>query len=145
MIQGVLIGIDFGERRIGLAKSDSTGLIASAYKTITFKSINRALDEIREDIENFKAEGVVIGYPLALTGGSAGERCQRVDEFILRLQKRYPGPIYRVDERFSSTEAAEAVHLHQKKIGRDKGKIDRIAAAIILQRFLDEQREAEHN
>ena len=51
MNSGIYIGVDFGLKRIGLARSDPTGLIASAYKTITYKSINRAIDEIVEDME----------------------------------------------------------------------------------------------
>jgi len=139
MAEKIFIGIDYGERRIGLAKSDPTGLIASAYKTIVVKSIKRAVEEIVEDINQFGAVGVVVGYPLSPSGGSAGERCVMVDEFIARLEKKYTGPIYRFDERFSSAEAEDIIHQHNKKIGRDKERVDRMAAAIILQRFLDEQ------
>ena len=132
------LGIDVGERRIGLAKSDPTGLIASALKTITFKSIVKAIDEIVRIINEYDIVGVVVGYPISLSGGNAGERCQMVDQFIERLRKKYDGPIYRVDERFSSQEAIGLIHLHNKKSGKDKARIDRMAAAIILQRFLDE-------
>ncbi len=136
------IGIDFGQRRIGLAKSDPTGLIASAYRTITYKSINKAVDEIVEDIEKFEAAGVVVGYPVALAdGGDKGERCRMVDDFIARLAKKYDGPIHMIDERYSSAEAEDMIHMHDKKIGKDKARVDRMAAAIILQRFLDERRE----
>ena len=143
MINKLYIGIDFGLKRIGLAKSDPTGMIASAYKTITYKSINRAIDEIIADIEKFGPVGIVIGYPIAPDGGTKGERCRMVDEFIVRLEKKYPGPIYKYDERFSSVEAEEMIHLHGKKVGRDKGKVDRMAAALILQRFLDERQKTE--
>ncbi len=136
----VYIGIDFGERRIGLARSDPTGLIASAYKTMTYTSTNKAVAEIVEEIKNLDAAGVVIGYPVSLSGGEAGERCRMVDDFIARFQKIYKGPIYKVDERFSSAEAERTVHAHHKKVGEDKGRVDRIAAAIILQRFLDESK-----
>jgi len=137
------IGIDFGLRRIGLAKSDPTGLIASAYKTITYKSIKKAVNEIVKDIEQLAPAGVVVGYPVAPDGGTKGERCAMVDDFIARLEKKYFGPIHRYDERFSSVEAEDIIHLHGKKIGRDKGKVDRMAAALILQRFLDERPEKE--
>lgn len=138
----VYIGIDFGGRRIGLAKSDPTGLIASAFRTITYKSINRAVDEIVKDIEETGAVGVVVGYPEAPDGGGSGEACRMVDDFIARLKKQYSGPIYRVDERYTSEEAAEAIHRHGKRISRDKGRLDRMAAALILQRFLDERKDA---
>lgn len=143
MNSGIYIGVDFGLKRIGLARSDPTGLIASAYKTITYKSINRAIDEIVEDIDKLGAGGVVVGYPVAPDGGTGGERCRMVDDFIGRLEKKYTGPIYKYDERFSSVEAEEMIHLHGKKTGRDKGKVDRMAAALILQRFLDERQKTE--
>lgn len=138
----IYLGIDFGERRIGLAKSDPTGLIATGYKTITYKSINQAIDEIIRDIADTEAVAVIIGYPLStVDGGATGERCRMVDEFIARLNKKYSGTIYKVDERYSSVEAETIVHSHGKRIGRDKARIDRLAAALILQRFLDEKRE----
>jgi putative Holliday junction resolvase len=141
MTEKIFIGIDYGDRRIGLARSDPTGLIATGYKTIIFKSANQVIDEIMKDIKESGAVGVVVGYPVALSGGNKGERCQIVDQFIIRLQKKYDGPVYKVDERYSSTEAETMIHMHNKKIGRKKERIDRMAAAIILQRFLDESKE----
>ncbi len=134
------IGIDYGEKRIGIAKSDPTGLIASPYKTIVVKAINSALDEIVAIITETEAVGVVVGYPIALAdGGNRGELCRKVDRFMERLRERYDGPMYTIDERFSSAEAENVIHGYNKKIGRDKGRVDRIAAAIILQKFLDER------
>jgi putative Holliday junction resolvase len=141
MTDQVFLGIDYGERRIGLAKSDPTGLIGSAYRTIVVKSISQALREITDEIEKLQVTAVVVGYPLAEDGGNAGERCRMVDDFLIRLRKNYPGPVYKVDERFSSEEAEQTLHLFHKKIRQDKGRVDRIAAAIILQRFLDERSE----
>ena len=134
----IYLGIDFGLRRIGLARSDPTGMIATAYKTIMYKSIKTAIDEIMTDIEEFGIYGVVVGYPISLGGGIKGERCRMVDDFVARLQKAWKGPIYKIDERFSSAEAESMIHKHGKKIGRKKDRIDRMAAAIILQRFIDE-------
>jgi putative Holliday junction resolvase len=140
MADKVYIGIDYGDRRIGIARSDPTGLIATGYKTIIFRSANQVIEEIIEEIKLSGAIGVVVGYPVAPSGGNKGERCQIVDQFIARLQKKYEGPLYRVDERESSSEAEAVIHLHDKKIGRKKERVDRMAAAIILQRFLDEQK-----
>ncbi len=137
---GVFLGIDFGLSRIGLAKSDPTGLISTAYKTISSKSINKAIDTIVGEIREIEAVGVIVGYPLSPEGGNRGERCKMVDDFIIRLGKKYDGPIHKVDERYSSAEAEQIIHNHKKKIGKEKGRVDRIAAAIILQRFLDEQK-----
>jgi putative Holliday junction resolvase len=140
MDSGVFLGIDYGLARIGLAKSDISGLLASPYKTIEYKSINRAIEQVIVEIGELSAVGVVVGYPVALSGGNQGERCRMVDAFIDRLKKKYGGPIYRMDERDSSAEAEDIIHIHGKKIGKKKDRVDKIAAAIILQRFLDERK-----
>jgi putative Holliday junction resolvase len=140
MTDTIYIGIDFGGRRIGLARSDPTGLIATAYKTITYRSIKKAVQEITDDIKEFEASGLVVGYPVAPDGGREGESCRRVDDFIERLKKEYDGPIYLMDERYSSAEAEATIHQFNRKIGKNKARVDRMAAAVILQRFLDERK-----
>ena len=130
------LGIDYGERRIGLAKSDPSGTIASALITIEVSSMAEAVEKIAEKISEIEPDGLVIGYPL-LMSGDRSEKCREVDDLVERLAEVYDRPIYKVDERWSSTEAADVVHAHGKKIGKDKGRIDRLAAVIILQRFLD--------
>jgi len=141
MENGVFLGIDFGLARIGLAKSDPSGLISTAVKTISYTSINRALELILAVAKETRSIGIVIGYPVASSGGNRGERCKMVDDFIAKLEKKYDGPILRMDERYSSAEAEQIIHWHEKKIGKKKERVDRIAAAIILQRFLDERNE----
>lgn len=138
----LLLGIDFGQRRIGLAKSDQSGLIASAWKTITYKSIKKAIAEIVAGIKEEKIKAIVVGYPIAPDGGTSGERCLMIDEFVARLEEFVDLPIYTYDERESSSEAREIVQKHGKKSGRNKERIDRLAAAIILQRFIDERQQS---
>ncbi|MCP4703228.1 MAG: Holliday junction resolvase RuvX [candidate division Zixibacteria bacterium] len=139
MTDQVYIGVDFGKRRIGMARSDASAQIASAYKTITYKSINIAIEEIVADLTEYEAVGVVVGNPVAPDGGDRGGSCKMVDDFISRLEKLIDIPIYKTDERDSSVEAEAMIHMHGKKVGKDKGRLDRMAAAIILQRFLDER------
>lgn len=122
-----------------MARSDASAQIASAYKTITYKSINIAIDEIVADLAEYKAVGVVVGNPVAPDGGDRGGSCKMVDDFITRLEKKINIPIYKTDERDSSVEAEAMIHQHGKKVGKDKGRLDRMAAAIILQRFLDDR------
>ena len=133
----VFLGIDYGERRIGVAKSDPTGLIASPLVTLEIKSEAEALRALQELVATYEPNGLVIGYPL-LASGDRSAKCEAVDRFIARLREFYPGPIHKVDERHSSTEAADVIHAHGKKVGQDKRRLDRLAAVIILQRFLDE-------
>ncbi len=131
------LAIDYGHRRIGLAKSDPTGLIASALKTLEVKSDSHALELLRPLIEEYEPNGLVIGYPLH-TSGEPSDTCRKIDKFVERLKDIYSGPIHKVDERYSSSEAADIIHAHGKKVGQDKKRLDRLAAVIILQRFLDE-------
>ncbi len=130
------LSIDYGERRIGLAKSDPSGTIASALITIEVSSMAEAVKEIAEKIGEIEPDGIVIGYPLLISGDKS-EKCLVIDKFAEKLAEIYDRPIHKVDERWSSTEAADIIHAHGKKTGQDKGRIDRLAAVIILQRFLD--------
>ena len=132
------LAIDYGLRRIGLAKSDPSGMIASALQTIDVKSESEALKKIASVVAEVKPSALVVGYPLN-EDGSAGEACKRVDAFVERLKKSFDGPIHKVDEFGTSEEAAGIIHAHGKKVGKKKQRVDRLAAVIILQRFLDEQ------
>jgi putative Holliday junction resolvase len=133
-----ILAIDYGTRRIGLAKSDPTGLIASALATLEVKSKREALARIERVIADTAPSAIVIGYPLH-ESGEVSETCRKVDAFIEALGRVYAGPIFRVDEGDSSIEASRIIHAHGKQSGRKKGRIDRLAAVIILQRYLDEQ------
>jgi putative Holliday junction resolvase len=132
------LAIDYGLRRIGLAKSDPSGIIASALQTIDVKSESEALKKIAAAVADMKPAALIVGYPLN-EDGSAGEACQRVDVFVARLKKVFDGPIHKVDEFGTSEEAAGIIHAHGKRVGKKKQRVDRLAAVIILQRFLDEQ------
>lgn len=131
------LAIDYGTVRIGLAKSDPMGVIASALDTIVVKSKADAAQKIKPILEEYQPNAVVIGYPL-MPSGDISDKCRQVDNFIKLLAEMYAGPIHRVDERYSSVEATRIIHAHGKKVGSDKKRVDRLAAVIILQRFLDE-------
>ncbi|HWR82968.1 MAG TPA: Holliday junction resolvase RuvX [Candidatus Deferrimicrobium sp.] len=130
------LGIDYGSRRIGVAKSDPMGMIASPLMTLEVSSNRDAIDKLFAIITEYQPDAIVIGYPISMSGEKS-RKCQEVDSFIERLQTVFKGPIHKVDERLTSAEAARVVHAHGKKTGQDKKRIDRIAAVIILQQFLD--------
>ena len=132
------LAIDYGLRRIGLAKSDPSGMIASALQTVEVKSEPDALKKLVNVISEVNPSGLIVGYPLN-DDGSTNEACRKVDAFVERLRELFSGSIYKVDEYGTSEEAADIVHAHGKKVGKKKARIDRLAAVIILQRFLDEQ------
>jgi len=131
------LGVDYGRRRIGIAKSDPTGFIASALMTLEVNSKEQAVVKLLELIRKYNPDGIVVGYPL-LRSGDRGSLCNEIDRFIAGIKKEYDKPIHTVDEYDTSVEAADIIHAHGKKVGQDKRRIDRLAAVLILQRFLDE-------
>jgi putative Holliday junction resolvase len=131
------MAIDYGERRIGIAKSDPTGMIASALVTLEVKSTNDAVTQLIDVINEYEPNALVFGYPLHASGDKS-EKCVVIDRFIETIRQHYDGPIHKVDERYSSVEAESILHAHGQKVGKNKKRIDRLAAVIILQRFLDE-------
>ena len=131
------LAVDYGSRRIGIAKSDPTGLIASALTTIEVKSIRQAVEEVVRLLREYQPKGLVIGYPL-LKSGDKSKKCEEVDRFIDKVIAEHPIEVFRVDESYTSIEAADVIHAHGKRTGKDKKRIDRLAAVMILQRFLDE-------
>ena len=131
------LAIDYGTKRIGLAKSDPMGIIAAALTTLEVKSFNEAIKKTAEVIDEYKPDGVIIGYPVLISGDKS-EKCKEIDDFIERIKKYYTGPIYKVDEQYSSQEAENIIKAHGKRITKDKKRVDRLAAVIILERFLAE-------
>lgn len=135
-----ILAIDYGNRRIGLAKSDSLAIIASALATIEVGSVTEALAKISAVLTDVRPAEIVIGYP-ELASGERSLKCLEIDRFVEKLSKIYQGPIRRVDEAYSSVEAASVIHAHGQRVGKDKKRLDRLAAVIILQRYLDERDE----
>lgn len=134
-----LIGIDVGNSRVGLAQSDVLRILASPIGTFSRKEVFKKLEAIvsEESIEKF-----VVGWPLTLKGED-GDAVQMVRSFLGELRKLFPGiEVVTLDERFTSSMAQKVVMQSgvSKKRRRDKGNIDTIAAAIILQDYLDRQK-----
>mgnify|MGYP001235632705 FL=1 len=129
------LGIDFGEKRVGLALSDRLNLIASPYKTLQYISKNDLISEIKKIVIDKEIGVFVIGLPLNMKGEDS-DQTKKVRRFknllsILEL------PIVYEDERFSSIIAKNSLVLQNVKTGHNKSEIDRTDAAIILQQYLD--------
>lgn len=134
-----ILGLDVGERRMGVALSDPTGLLASALTVIEVKSTEAALKQIIDLAAEHEVERIVIGLPRSLDG-TVGKQEQKVLAFVDLLSQRTSLPVVTWDERFS-TVAAERVLL-EAGTKRDKRKKhrDAVAAAIVLQAYLDSSR-----
>ena len=131
-----ILGLDYGSRRIGVAICDELGMTAKGVVTLVRKNREADIETIAELIRRHDVERIVIGYPLRLDG-SEGIQCEKINRFIRRLEMRFTFPIIRWDETLSTKEAEEL--LRERGIRREKwrGVVDRIAASVILQGYLD--------
>ena len=132
---GRALGIDFGEKRVGLALSDKSSLIASPYKTIQYYSENELISEIEKIVVDQEIEIFVLGLPLNMKGQDSSQT-KKVRHFK-KILSVLDLPIVYEDERFSSISAKNSLVLQNVKTGHNKSEIDRTAAAIILQQYLD--------
>lgn len=131
-----LIGIDVGKKRVGIAQTDLLKTIASPVGTFP---PDQVIDEIQQIADKAPVEKIVVGWPLSLSG-EEGEATEMVTDFIKKLRHSFPNiEIAKVDERYTSTQARGLMIEAgiPKKKRQEKGRVDRIAAAIILQNYLD--------
>ncbi|MBR3405984.1 MAG: Holliday junction resolvase RuvX [Bacteroidales bacterium] len=133
-----IIGIDYGRRRTGLAASDPLGIFASALDTVDSTKI---IEYLKNYTEKERIIHFVVGYPVNMDG-KPSEAQADVDVFLKQLAKAFPGiPVTKEDERFTSVLAHRAMidGGMKYKDRRNKASVDKIAAAIILQGYLDRQ------
>ena len=131
-----LLGLDFGDKTIGIAVSDKSLTIATPIKTIRRKSISKDLIELFDLIEVYNVGGLIVGLPLSLNG-KENIRTEQVRKFVksIELQKNIKIMLY--DERFSSDVIFKELRKNHNSISKIKKKLDQQAAAYILQGFLD--------
>ena len=134
-----ILGLDYGSRTVGVAISDPMGLTAQSLETITRKEENklrRTYARIEELIREYGVEKIVLGYPKNMDD-SEGERVARTKEFMEGLVRRTGLEVLLWDERLS-TAASERI-LMEGNVRRENRKayLDKMAAAFILQGYLD--------
>ncbi len=139
----VVLGLDYGLRRIGLALSDPTATIASAAGCHSTPEDGSILDHIRDLIRERAVAEIVVGLPLT-ADGREGEMAVAARRFARRLAAEFDLPVHLVDERFSSQEADAWLRAAGRRAGgrrarssRAKGERDAVAAELILQQHLD--------
>ncbi len=137
-----VLGLDYGSRRIGVALCDELGMTAQGVTTIVRKNREADLAAIGELVRRHGVERIVIGYPLRLDG-SKGIQCEKIDRFAKRMESMFSLPVIRWDETLSTKEAEEL--LRQGGLRREKIRqsVDRVAASMILQGYLDADRRGE--
>ncbi|MGD0765723.1 MAG: Holliday junction resolvase RuvX [Dehalococcoidia bacterium] len=135
-----LLGLDVGDARIGVAISDPNGQVAIPLTTLQRRSTETDLAAIAALAGKEEVEALVVGFPLSLNG-AVGRQAQRVQDFAHRLQAAVPVPVELWDERFSSVQADELLRRGGPGSRKRRGDQDSLAAAIILQGYLDSKQE----
>ncbi|MDX5422031.1 MAG: Holliday junction resolvase RuvX [Hymenobacteraceae bacterium] len=133
---GRILAIDYGTKRVGLAVTDVLQIIANPLETVHAKDV---LVYLKEYVQREPVEAFVVGMPRRLSGEDT-DATQHVVGFVRKLQKEFPAiPVHSVDERFTSKMAQQAMLTGglKKKDRQDKGTVDRVSAAIILQSYLE--------
>ncbi len=131
-----VLALDLGEKRVGVAISDALGMLAHPYKTIRWKTIHTLIVELKEIIEQEKIVSVIVGMPYTLKGGHS-KKTDEVNKIVNVLKKELPVSVLVQDERLTTTMAENALRSVGKKPSKERRQIDQIAAAFILQSYLD--------
>jgi putative Holliday junction resolvase len=140
------LGLDLGTKTLGLSISDETGTIASTFKTIVFENENydSLLPILKQIIEEYKIKELVLGLPKNMNN-TIGERANITLEFQKKLKSFLNMPVIMMDERLSSVSANN--YLLEANMSRKKRKktVDKVAANIILQTYLDKRKGEKKN
>ena len=140
-----VLGVDLGERRIGLAISDPSGTLARPLETLQVHGdrVAQVLDVVqRLSVEDDGLAAIVVGLPGRLDG-TPNDQTPRVLAFVERLRARVTAPVVLQDERLTSVEAESRLALRDRDWRSRKKKLDAAAAAIILQDYLDSRQTPE--
>ena len=131
-----VLAIDFGEVRVGLALSDLTCTIARPYKTINYNDMDHLIVQLTDIIKENDVNQLVVGIPYNMKGEDT-KQTKIVKDFVSTIKEKLDYDVDLVDERLTSIEAEKFMHKMDIKVGHNKDKVDRIAASIILQEYLE--------
>ena len=130
-----ILAIDYGDVRVGLAISDLTQTIAQPFKTLLYSNSNNLLNQLDNIVKENDIGLIVVGIPYNMKGEDT-QQTSKVRKFISLIQDNLMIEIKLIDERLTSLEAEKIMHKMNIKTGSNKTKIDKIAASIILQEYL---------
>lgn len=135
-----LIGIDYGDARIGIATSDFSETIATAQGTVKVKGIKDAVEKVSLRIKELNGEKVVLGLPKNMNG-SLSFRAERTQRFADMIEEKTGLQIIFVDERLTTVQAYQYLNITDYKSNKRKDIIDTLSAQIILQSYLDSKKQ----
>ena len=131
-----ILGLDYGEKRIGVALCDELGLTAQSLTTIIHKSWRSDVESVAALVATYGVETIVVGYPLRLDG-TEGIQCEKVARFVHRLEASLGIPVVLWDETLTTKEAEEILFRSGVPPKKRKAVVDSLAASLILQSYLD--------
>ena len=131
-----ILAIDHGTKRMGIAMSDELGVIAQPLEFILAEPFAEFLSRLREIIRDQQVELILVGMPRNMDG-SYGPAALKVQEFIAVLKASVTIPIKPIDERLTSVQAHRLLSEAEVRGRQRKGKVDKSAAAVLLQSYLD--------
>lgn len=138
---GALLGVDFGDKRTGLAVCDALRMLSAGIGTISPGGIDRTADAIAEEAKRRGVSGIVVGHPINMDG-SEGPRAKRAVKLARILSERTNLPIALFDERMSTMNAARFLNETNTRGEKRKSVIDTLSAEIILQNAIDRLKNA---
>ena len=131
-----ILALDVGSKTIGLAVSDPLGITAQGLETLRRKNKRTDFDALARVLEKYEVSEIVVGYPLRMSG-AAGPQADRMAEFAEQLRQRFQLPVHLSDERLTTAQAGRVLRETDMSIRRRGQVVDRLAAVLILQSFLD--------
>ena len=132
----IYLGLDLGSKTLGLAISDRTSTIATSLEVLRYNDYDELLDKLSKIVESRKVDSFVLGNPLNLDG-SISKRSEITFEFKKLLEEKFGKEVIMQEERLSTVEAERMLISNDEKRKNRKKVIDKVAATIILQGYLD--------
>ena len=131
-----VLGLDVGSKRIGLAVSDPLGITAQGLETIRRQNKRLDFEELGKIIRQYSVSEIVVGYPLRLSGAE-GTQSEKMQLFAEDLRKKFGLPVHLWDERLTSSQANRLLREMELSIQKRAGAVDRMAAVLILQNWME--------
>ena len=135
----MIVGLDVGTKRIGVAISDPGESFAMPLTVIERTNMQSDLKLLAELFKEYGANQLVVGDPVRLSG-QRGIASEKIDAFVARLQEVFSGPVHRVDERLTTAQAQKALIAGDVRRDKRKAIVDKMAAALILDSFLSSRK-----
>ena len=136
-----ILGLDVGSKTIGMAVSDPLGITAQGLETLRRRNKRTDFEQLEKVLRQYEVAEIVVGYPLRLSGAE-GTQSEKMRAFAEELRRRFNLPVHLWDERLTSAEANRVLRDSEMSIKRRGEVVDRLAAVLILQSWMDARRGA---